>query len=184
LEALLGFVTFLLNRRLKAIQDLDIATLTRDLAEARRLTEQERLARTKLEEKLAPRHITEENRQRMIAVLRPLADAGRMVDFIKSPNDPEVDEFTHQLLSLLTDAGWRPAVHISRSDEPVVGISVTVNPQNPSSIKAGDALISALGIAGIGAIGPDFSMSRVDPSDSPAGTRFAGAAVRLTIGRK
>ena len=61
---MLGFVTFVLNYRLRIIQDTEIASLKRDVAEAQHLTEQERLARTKntrmkIEAWMAPRHIAE-----------------------------------------------------------------------------------------------------------------------------
>ena len=49
---MLGFVTFVLNYRLRIIQDTEIASLKRDVAEAQHLTEQERLARMKIEERM------------------------------------------------------------------------------------------------------------------------------------
>jgi hypothetical protein len=183
-EAALGFVTFLLNYRLRTIQDTEIALLKSDVAEAQRLTEQERLARMKIEERLAPRHIAEDDRQRMIAALRPHATAGRLVDIIKCPNDAEVDALTHRLSGVLTDAGWKPTVFAPGSDEPLLGITVEVRPQSPPSVQAGTALISALAIAGLGAGGPEFSLPRRGISNPPPGTRPADALVRITIGRK
>jgi hypothetical protein len=183
-EAVLGFVTFLLNYRLRTIQDAENASLKRDVAEAQRLTEQERLARMKIEERLAPRHIGEGERQRMIAALRPHASSGRLVDIIKCPNDAEVDALTHQLSRLLTDAGWNPTVYSPGSDEPLLGIMVEVNPQNTPSVQAGTALISALAIAGLSAGGPEFSLPRRGALNPSPGTRPADALVRITIGRK
>ena len=183
-EAVLGFVTFMLNYRLRTIQDAENASLKRDVAEAQRLTEQERLARMKIEERLAPRHIAEPDRQGVIAALRPHASAGRLIDIIKCRNDAEVDALTHQLSGVLTDAGWKPTVYGPNSDEPLLGITVEVNPQSPPSIQAATALISALTIAGLSAGGPDFSLPRQHIAIPPPGTRPADAAVRLTIGRK
>jgi hypothetical protein len=74
-EAVLGFVTFVLNYRLRIIQDTEIASLKRDVAEAQHLTEQERLARMKIEERMAPRHIAEADLHGVIAAMRPHASA-------------------------------------------------------------------------------------------------------------
>jgi hypothetical protein len=183
-EAVLGFVTFVLNYRLRTIQDTEIASLRRDVAEAQRLTEQERLARVKIEERLAPRHVAEADRLAVISALRPHASAGRLIDIIKYPNDAEVDALTHQLSGILTDAGWKPTIYGSGSDEPLLGLTVEVNPQNTQSVQAGTALISALTIAGLSAAGPDCSLPRRHISNPPPGTRPADAAVRLSIGRK
>jgi hypothetical protein len=183
-EAMLGFVTFVLNYRLRTIQDTEITSLRRDVVEAQRLTEQERLARMKIEERLAPRHFADANRQGAIAALRPHASAGRLIDIIKCPNDAEVDALTHQLSGVLTDAGWKPTVYGPNSDEPLVGLTVEVNPQSPPSIQAGTALISALTIAGLSAAAPVASLPRRHIASPPPGTRPADAAVRLTIGRK
>ena len=193
-EALLGFASFLLNRRLRALQDLEIAALGRDLAEARRSTEQERLARVKLEERLAPRYITEENQHRVVAVLRPEAMTGRLVDLIKCPNDAEVDALVRQLFGLLTEAGWKPAVYTASSDDPFLGITVWVNPNNAPSIRAGKVLISAMAIAGLSAMGPDLTLpKRMLPDQAhrdtisralPFRLQLAGSNIQSTAGSR
>jgi hypothetical protein len=116
---------------LRIIQDTEIASLKRDVAEAQHLTEQERLARMKIEELMAPRHIAEADRHGVIAAVLPHASAGRLIDIIKCPNDAEVDALTHQLCGVLTDSGWKPTVHSPDSDEPLLGLMVEVNPKNP-----------------------------------------------------
>lgn len=181
-EAVLGFLSFLFNRRLRAIQDIEIASLKRDLAEANRLAEQDRLARARIELRLAPRNITEQDRQAMIPLLRPFRE--RIIDIIKCANDAEVDELTFQISRVLTDSGWKPSEYTPDSGRPLQGIRVEVDSKNPQNSEAGKALVSALSITEFSVDGPDsFSPSQLKLNPL-SGTQPPGASVRLTIGRK
>jgi hypothetical protein len=183
-EAVLGFLNFLQNRRLRGLQELEIVSLKRDVAESNRLAEQDRLARMKIEERLAPRQLTEKNRDAIIPLLRQFADAGRLVDIIKYPNDAEVDALTYQVLQVLRDAAWKPTVYGPASSKPMSGIVVEFDPKNPSTRNAATALHSALTDAGLNPKGPNPSLPRHEAFTAPPGTPPAGASIRLTIGSK
>ena len=181
-EAVLGFLSFLFSRRLRAIQDIEIAALRRDVAEANRLAEQDRLARIKIEERLAPRRVIGRDKQHVIALLR--SSGHRIIDIVKYKNDAEVATLVHDISEVLTESGWTPTLYEPASSEPIVGITVEIDPQNPPTLQAGTALVSTLSIAGLSASGPNSSLPRNNALTAPPGTRPATAAVRLTIGRK
>lgn len=188
-DVLVGIPNFLKRRELEALQraenlqqEREIASLRRDAAEATRRAEESRLAALQVQERLVRRQITEENQVNMIAALRPFANAGRLVDLVSYPNDSEVAEFAYQLSQVLQSAGWRPAEYGPESKEPLSGILVEIDPKNPPTRVAANALLSSLSAAGIRATGPVSSLPRQGNLTVSRGTRPVGAAIRVTIG--
>ncbi|MGD0793910.1 MAG: hypothetical protein ABR920_19260 [Terriglobales bacterium] len=169
-EAVLSFLHVRKSHQLQAIQESEIASIKRDAAEANRLAEQDRLARVKIEERLAPRFLTEKDQSSAVAALKPFAS--RLVDIVKYPDDAEVSELARQISGVLTDAGWKPAVSVS--GEPLTGIVVEIDPKNPPNLTAGQALVTALSGAGLNVKGPVPSLH----------TAPTGGSVRVTVGRK
>ena len=174
-EAILTFLHVLKSRQLETMQELEIATIKRDAAEANRLAEQDRLARVKIEERLAPRLIADSDRQNIVDALKHFAGAGRMVDVLKHPDDAEVSGLTRQLLGILIDSGWKPTMLPDAPIKPLSGIAVEVAPNNSAAnLDAGKALVSTFSKAGLKVNGPSDTL-RLTPT---------GAAIRITVGQK
>jgi pyrimidine deaminase RibD-like protein/heat shock protein HspQ len=123
--------------------------------------------------------LTEKSRKAMIAALKPFAVSGRLIDIVKYANDSEVADLAYQLSAVLRDAGWKPTEYMRSSYEPLSGLLIEIDPKNPPTRAAADALLSALSAAGLIAAGPVLSLSNDIGLTVPPG---AGAAIRLTIG--
>jgi hypothetical protein len=123
--------------------------------------------------------LTEKSRKAMIAALKPFAVSGRLIDIVKYANDSEVADLAYQLSAVLRDAGWKPTEYMRSSYEPLSGLLIEIDPKNPPTRAAADALLSALSAAGLSARGPVLSLSHDIGLTEPPG---AGAAIRLTIG--
>jgi len=112
-------------------------------AESNRIAEEERLARIKIEEKLAPRQITSEQQAKLSLKLKPLI--GKKVDITILSGNPETDKFGHSLVSALRAAGllvdFGPAV-IAGSVPAGLSLSFGSNRSRDAQILA-DALIEA-----------------------------------------
>jgi len=174
-EAILTFLHVLKSRQLETMQELEIATIKRDAAEANRLAEQDRLARVKIEERLAPRLIADSDRQNIVDALKHFAGAGRMVDVLKHPDDAEVSGLTRQLLGILIDSGWKPKMLPDAPTKLLSGIAVEVAQNNPAAnSEVGKALVSVFVKAGLKVNGPSDTL-RLTPT---------GAAIRITVGQK
>lgn len=123
--------------------------------------------------------LTEKSRNAMIAALKPFAVSGRLIDIVKYANDSEVADLAYQLSAVLRDAGWKPTEYMRSSYEPLSGLLIEIDPKNPPTRAAADALLCALSAAGLSATGPVLSLSHDIGLTVPPG---AGAAIRLTIG--
>ena len=123
--------------------------------------------------------LTEEGRKRMAASLKPFAASGRLIDVVKYANDSLVAALAYELSVVLKDAGWKPTEYMRSSYEPLSGLLIEIDPRNPPTRAAADALLSALSAAGLGAAGPVLALPGDVGSTVPPG---AGAAIRLTIG--
>jgi hypothetical protein len=82
---------------------LDIANANERAAEANRVAEQERLARIKIEERLSPRRLSQEQYNRLVAVLK--AYPGVPYELMITPT-PESASFIAQIDNVLGAAGW------------------------------------------------------------------------------
>ena len=83
-----------------------IAIAERQAAEANRKAEEERLARVKIEEKLAPRFLTEEQYNNLRDKL--VVFAGTTIEVIAYPTGtPDVIPLSYQIVSMFNDAKWK-----------------------------------------------------------------------------
>lgn len=172
-EAVLTFLNVRNSRKLETMQEFEIASIKRDAADANQLAEQDRLARVKIEERLAPRFIALRDRQNIIAALKPFASAGRMVNIVKHPDDAEVSELARQLVSVLADSGWNPTMLPDAPADSGIAVEVARN-NSPANLEAGNALVSAFSKVGLIVKGPADTL-RLTPT---------GAAIRINVGQK
>jgi hypothetical protein len=118
----------------------DTQRLKTDADVARKDAETERLARVKIEERLAWRRINPKQFGQFVAALKPFAGASVFVD-ISGNGDLETKTFGDDILKLLADAHWNTSV--SRTNirmPPVMGLTCRVN----MDVKAGVALAEVL----------------------------------------
>ena len=114
------------------------AAALKSAAEANRVAEEERLARVKIEERLASRRIGKGEHDSIVAVLKP--HAGAIVEFTKI-GDMEAAAFAEDLLKTLKDAGWGVRLSIAGMVlPPPYGVKCWVN----ENLPAGKALAEAV----------------------------------------
>jgi hypothetical protein len=107
-----------------------IAEANRAAAEANRLAEQERLARTKIEERLAPRRVGREQHDRSIGLLKPYA--GSVVAVTKL-GDMEAGVLADEIMAVLREAGWRLEISYSGiMSPPPYGVQCQVDDSTPA----------------------------------------------------
>jgi hypothetical protein len=107
-------------------------------AEANRRTEEERLARMKIEERLAWRRVSPGEHDVMVSHLA--AHAGAVVEVTKL-GDVESATFSDDIIKTLRDAGWAVRViMVGVMSPPPYGLQCAVNEQ----LSAGRALAAAL----------------------------------------
>jgi hypothetical protein len=104
---------FAFSRRLQIISDAEVASLNKEAGEARQKageaierSEQDRLARVKIEQRLGHRDISPEQADLIISALAPFK--GRKFHFFGGePNDSEAGHFTSVLLTIFMKAGLK-----------------------------------------------------------------------------
>ncbi len=154
-------------------------------AEANKIAEGERLARVKIEEKLAPRSITREQIAGLSERLKPYA--GISIDILQIGESPEITHFRSLIEIPLRTAGLHTLSSTAVGSGSFIGLSVGVLADaNDSEKTAAIALISALNAEGItaGSAGivkredwPGFVMA-------PKGETSNKAPIRIYIGSK
>ena len=152
--------------------------LRKDTAEALKTAEQERLARIKIEERLAPRRLTLEQRQSVIRKLKPFA--GQRINFNFPPGDAEVASIAETVFGIIQASGWNVAgAQVQDFVRVVIGILVEVEPTADARAReAAEGLASALRSENLRVEGPA-------PINAAAGMRpDQAAALRITIGAK
>jgi hypothetical protein len=88
-------------------------------AEANKIAEEERLARVKIETRLAPRSLSQESRNSISQAVKQFAP--QTFDILWYPDDQESLNFANQIFAALKDAGWI----LNRSDS-WLGFSLTL----------------------------------------------------------
>jgi hypothetical protein len=113
------------------------------IAELNLMAEQERLARVKIEARLAWRRITNEQFSRFVEVLKPYADSPASI-CLEGRGDHEVESFAGALFKVFHSAGWNIWVDPSRANGPApIGISCRVDDRFDSG-KAAIPLLTEL----------------------------------------
>lgn len=127
-----------------------IAELQRATAEANQKAEEERLARTKIEERLAPRSVTPAQVQKVVEAISGFhgTDAAVMV----AGETQEIGNVAGAVVVILRIAGWTTDSWIWTGIGPFTGINVATK-SNASSAEesAADALVQVLQDAGLAA---------------------------------
>lgn len=130
-------------------QDERIARISRDVAEANaraaeanRVAEEEKLARLKIEERLAWRVLTSEQEARIASKLS--AFKGNPVTVGTSPATVEAGRFAKQLQEVLARAGWKSYMTSGPIDDMVASGVVVRTTTDPRGVKAGMAVVEAL----------------------------------------
>src|ERR1700674_4322670 len=91
-----------IERRVAALRSTEMLKLSKDVAEANeraavanKIAEEERLARIKIEEKIAPRRLSQEQQNTITAKLMPFA--GIRMNFWAYSGDTEIAEFAQDM---------------------------------------------------------------------------------------
>jgi hypothetical protein len=194
-EAVAGFLHWRWGNQLRVIQDeenraqqkdidtarLDAARAAERAAEANRIAEEERLARVKIEERMAPRSLSPEQRSILVGQLKSL---GRQNIAIVCSPDPEPLGICSALMAALKDAGWTTSVAspIAVGASIISGMLVEAGPNaDDDALSAAGMLVSALNSAGLAVSGP--APFRAHPS-AYQGAIAKEARITLTIGPK
>ncbi len=108
-------------------------------AESNKIAEEERLARVKIEERLASRRISSNYHSAFVAALKPFA--GSIVEITKL-GDFEAGQFADEIISVFAAAGWnRRLTTVGVYSPPTYGVVCSINETSP----AGKALAAILG---------------------------------------
>lgn len=152
-------------------------------AEANKIAEGERLARVKIEERLAPRSITPEQIAGLSKRLKPYA--GITIDILQIGESPEITHFRSLIETSLRAAGLNPLSSTAVGSGSFVGLAVGVFiDANDSEKQATSALLSALNAEGIAAAN-DGSFKRENwPGFTMAPPGSNKAAIRIYVGSK
>lgn len=145
--------------------------------------EEERTARLKIEERLAPRNLTPKQQRIVADKLRPFA--GQKLNLIASTDTLEVVNIAKEILSILKEAGWTFGTYIGNDlARSVAGILIEVDPDADISTKAAvQALASALSAENLVVVGPAPIDSRA-LTGTFTGKSIPDARIRLTVGKK
>lgn len=159
----------------------DVAGLETRAAEANEMAEKERLARVKIEEKIAPRTLMQPQQERLTAKVAEFK--GQRATIGAWPSNPESELLLRHIAAALSAAGWE----INQGPSPFhplwPGGVMVATTSHPRSIAAGAKLAEALNAEGIFAqsaptISPVVGQPQLDLSD-PASFR-----VVVVIGAK
>lgn len=144
--------------------------------------EEERTARLKIEERLAPRRLTQEQQNSVTTKLRDFP--GEKLNIQLPGDDPEITHLANQLLACFEGAGWHVATLVGTDmSRSVSGILIEIDTDaSSSSRKAAVALASALRAENVAVGGP------MPPSGLGGSGMFIGgridAKIKMTIGKK
>lgn len=154
-------------------------------AEANQKAEEERLARVKIEERLAPRSLTAQQIIGLSERLKPYA--GVSIDILQIGESPEITHFRSLIERPLRTAGLRPLSSTAVGSGSFIGVSVGILVGASDSEKmAATALLAALNTEGITA----QSAGTVKREDwpgfvmAPTGETANKAPIRIYVGSK
>jgi hypothetical protein len=162
----------------------EAARLRREAARLSKLAEEERLGRVKIEEKLAPRHLTAEQQHNITTKLQRFA--GQRINVFVYAGDAEITGIANEIINALGPsggAGW--ILNISSGNEAsraVPGILVEVRPEaDVSSLAAASFLATALRNERLVVFGPQLGLG---PSGMVVGVIDEKTQITVTIGKK
>jgi hypothetical protein len=130
--------------------DKQIAELHRATAEANQKAEEERLARMKIEERLAPRSITVQQVQKVAEAISEFS--GTDVAVMVAGETQEIGSVAQAVVAMLRVAGWKSDSWIWTGVGPFSGINVATKPAASQAEEgAPEALVKALIDVGLAA---------------------------------
>jgi len=133
-----------LERAAKAEESLgnakkDAAIALERAADANRIAESERLARVKIEDRLAWRRISPEQDRKLVAALTPYAGSAIIIEAING--DIEAETFAKDIVGVLQKAHWKVELHIAGIRIPApYGLRCRINPESPTAKTLAEAL--------------------------------------------
>jgi hypothetical protein len=152
-------------------------------AEANKIAEGERLARVKIEERLAPRSITQKQIDGLSKRLKPYS--GISIDILQIGESPEITNFRSLLENPLRAAGLNLFSSTAVGSGSFIGLSVGVLADASESDKAAaSALLSALNAEGIAALNAGVSKREDWPGFTMAPPGANKAPIRMFVGSK
>lgn len=174
--------TSAISDQLTAFLETRITEAERQAAEANLKAEEERHARMKIEERLAPRHLTEEQQKTIADKLRSFI--GQKLNVMFSNDTPEVANIAREILFIFKEVEWQCGMMVGHDiARSVSGILVEVLPGADAAGKAAaQALASALRSEKLSVIGP-IPLGPTGPAEF-MGETIPDAQIKLTIGKK
>lgn len=151
-----------------------IAALEKESAIANEKAEQERLARVKIEEKLAPRSLSEEQQQKLIAKWKPFA--GQKVEVFVAYEEEELLNTGRLIEGMLRSAGW------SVKSEQALGI--TIGPERKGIVLYVSKKVSSPARTTAQTWVESLAEERFVVSGPEAISDLSPEAFRVAIGRK
>lgn len=165
----------------------DLSSAALRAAEAIQKAEEEHLARVKIEERLAPRTLLDEQLESIFAAISPYQDVS--IDALQFGETPEIATFLALLVTPMQRAGWSPRVWTVPGGPAVVGVHIGARVgATESELAALEALRAALAREGIEA--GTFSFNRGKQGNWPGfvmGPPYSAekeAPLRLVVGAK
>jgi hypothetical protein len=185
-----GFLHFRRSGQLQVIleaenlaQRNEIAQANARAAEANRKAEQERLARVKLEAKLAPRTIQQPQQQ---AIAGKLAEfKGQKAGLGVWPSSPETELLARELAAALTMAGWEIEYGPPPNQPLWPGGVLVCSTPHPQSVRAATKLVEALKDEGIFAqTAPLLDLPTIGPAQTDAVSDPVASRVFVIVAAK
>jgi hypothetical protein len=168
---------------------LQIAQANERAAKAEKATEDERLARVKIEEKLAPRHLTLEQQQVIARQLR--RSPSQQVSIWSYGEDLEIKGFTEDIVNIFTPtegSGWVLVGRFTGKDphgRTIAGVLIeTRKGADERTLAAARLLVSALRNERVVVSGPDERNDNGGSFIGIVGSGAISAPITITIGKK
>ena len=166
-ELFLDWVKKPIERRIDAARELELTQLRRDASQANaeaarlnKLAEDERLARVKIEERIAPRRLANAQRSALVTALKQSSLKG-LIDVVCVLGDGDGFAFATQLDEALKAAGW-PTTGVNQAAfgggaNPVgFGIVVHAEASAPTYAAALQGAFKSAGMDIAGAVNPNI----------------------------
>ena len=140
----------------------EVASAHERAAELNQKAEAERLARVKIEERLAPRHITQAQQEIIAAKLSEFKN--HRVAFGVKPSTDESEWFMRWLAAPFSMAGWKVEMHAVAAEMKYIHAGVMVeSTMHPQAIAIANKVVEALKAEGINAATAPLLSSQSSP---------------------
>jgi hypothetical protein len=161
----------------------DVDGLRAEVKEAQAQVDEANRALAKTAQRLAPRHLTTDQRGQLTELARAQGIQG--VNLFRYGGDPEILAIDDEIFSALTGARWRVTPMDGTEARVVTGIMVEIRPgADAISQKAVITLTAALRSYGLLVAGPFWLDINAGTGGMSNGTPDPSAAIRITVGKK